>query len=289
MTKYQSIFFFTSLSFAQCSYAASDHQESRFGKFDASAELGYVMTASTSKSDSKRLIFKTSINNQTENFRHDFRFSTFFRQDEEKVDKNDPDSDTIPVTKSEKYFASLESTYLVSKDGDGIPLFMSYETDRINKNYAYQASVATGYNYKILDSEVDYLEFSVGPGYAFDKLKKSFRTYFDENDNEVEAGDQNVVDSKTTTTFYEESRKEFILRAAATYKREIAKNVNFNAGYSVERSAENIKTKLESAITMKVNGSLAVKASLVSNQNTNSGNDQVNKDKINSVTLVYKF
>lgn len=271
------------------SVAASKKPNDKFGKFVASVELGYIMTSGNT--DSTSIVFKADIGNETESFRNQFSFDSLFKQQDEETDETDDSGKklTQTVTKEEKYSASAQTNYKVNEEGDAILAFASYETDRFS-NFHYQASIATGYNTRLLDSKTGFLDLSIGPGYSFDALIVEVN---DQNQRVTNGTNENgeaikvvLKDAQGNPLMGDqENRNQLIWRAAATYQRKITEQIKFRSAYSIEDGDFNRKSEFEASITMQVNGSLAVKALFKSKKNSADNSD----DKQNRITLVYNF
>ncbi|EWH11967.1 hypothetical protein DS2_02248 [Catenovulum agarivorans DS-2] len=262
------------------SVAASKKTDDKFGKFVASVELGYIMTSGNTESTS--IIVKTDIGNETESFRNQFSFDSLFKEDEIEIVKNG-EKRTIKKTSKEQYAASAQTNYKVNDEGDAILAFASYETNRFSA-FHYQASIATGYNTRVLDSSTGFLDLSLGPGYSFDSLIVKVN----EQNQQVDGSGNVITDNNgNPITGDEENRNQLIWRAAATYQRKITDQIKFKSAYSIEDGDFNRKSEFEASITMQVNGSLAVKASVKNKKNSSSG--VLSNDKQNRITLVYNF
>ncbi|MER2490709.1 DUF481 domain-containing protein [Catenovulum sediminis] len=265
-----------------CAYASKQTPSEKFGKFVASVELGYIMTSGNTESTS--FIVKADVGNETESFRNQFSFDSLFKQDEVTLTDNETGVQyTEKVTSKEKYSTSVQTNYKVNEDGDAILAFGSYESNRFS-NFHYQASIATGYNTRLLDSNTGFLDLSFGPGYSFDSVKVKVNA-----DNQQIDGSGNLIldDSGNPIIGDEEARNQLIWRAAATYQRKITEEIKFKAAYSIEDGDYNTKSTFESSLTMQVNGSLALKAAILNKRNSSDGTSS--SDKRNSITLVYNF
>lgn len=271
------------------SVAASKKPNDKLGKFVASVELGYIMTSGNT--DSTSVIFKADVGNETESFRNQFSFDSLFKQQDEETGETDDSGKklTATVTKEEKYSASAQTNYKVNEEGDAILAFASYETNRFSA-FHYQASIATGYNTRLLDSKTGFLDLSIGPGYSFDALIVEVN---DQNQRVTNGTDENgkaikvvLKDAQGNPLMGDqENRNQLIWRAAATYQRKITEQIKFRSAYSIEDGDFNRKSEFEASLTMQVNGSLAVKASIKSKKNSADKSD----DKQNRITLVYNF
>ncbi|WP_017445859.1 DUF481 domain-containing protein [Gayadomonas joobiniege] len=258
---------------------ASENRE-KLGEFTASVEFGYIMTSGNTSTTS--FIVKTDVGFETESFRNQFEFDSLFKQDEISFTDDEGNERTKDVTSKEKYFASAQTNYKLNEKGDAVLAFGSYETDRFS-GFHYQASLATGYNTRLLDSATGFLDFSIGPGYAFDSIRHNV------NENNERLNGNNVVYDENGMPVMgdAEPRSQFILRGAATYQRKLMKGVNFRAAYSIEDGDYNTKSTFETSLTMQINGSLSLKASIRDKRNTNETSS--NKNKRNTITLVYDF
>lgn len=164
----------------------------------------------------------------------------------------------VEQTAAQKIFFSGQGDYKLTNPSHRLFAFSSYENDRFS-NFDFQATIAAGWSQEVWNDEKSNFKYSIGPGYSIaDDLEG----------NEVNG---------------------FIVRSSAEYVWNISETATFRQSVSSELGDENTKSKSETALTAKINGSLAMSLSYVMNHNSEVAEDKKNLDSIVAVTLVYSF
>lgn len=175
-------------------------------------------------------------------------------------------SDTVPNdlgedvdrTTEQKFFASAQGNYKLENPDHRLFAFASYEDNRFS-NFKFQGTVAAGWNQKVWEDEKSSFDYSIGPGYSF-------------------AEDQNG-----------ESINGAIVRGAFNYNWNISETSRFTQTFSTEYGADNVKSRIESAITAQIAGGLSLKVSVKFDHNSDVADGVEKLDTETAATLVYSF
>ncbi|WP_157964727.1 DUF481 domain-containing protein [Algibacillus agarilyticus] len=241
----------------------------------ASSELGITDTSGNTTGTLAKL--KTDFEYDAQMFRTTVNFDLLYKTDEKDKTVVDPDTnENIKVTEknttAHKYNIAVQSNYKVTQKNQAIFARVSYDKDRFS-SFDYQATLTFGYNTRLLRSDESFLDLSMGPGMAFDATFQ--------NELNEETGQNEKV--KVSDSYFQ-------LYSAAKYERKLSDTAYFTQRLSVEGNLEdNTKTVSDTAITSKINGSLALKASIkfIHNSTVKDGFDKT--DTVTGATLVYTF
>jgi len=219
--------------------------------FTLDGEFGLILT--TGNTETTSVSAGLTAKQELENWSNDYLVEGLYKKETNQVDGEDVDQ-----VSAQKFFASAQGNYKLENPDHRLFGFASYEDDRLGA-YKYQATLAAGWNQKVWQNEVSSFEYSVGPGYAFQET------------NEGEDADS------------------FIVRGSAAYQWNISDTAKFTQTLSTEVGSDNTKSRAETALTAKINGSLSMKVALKLDHNTDVPDTRKNLDSETSVTLVYTF
>ncbi len=217
--------------------------------FSMDGEFGLIVT--TGNTESSTMKAKLSAHQELEMWSNDFSLEGLYKQDE------DDDTNKKETTAQNIYMAG-QANYKLSNPNHRLFLFGSYEDDRFS-SYNYQSTLALGWSERLWETKKTKFEYSIGPGYAF------VETDEDEDESSV------------------------ILRGSMDFHWKISESANFSQLVSTEYGQYNTKSRSETALTAKINGSLAMKLSLTMDHNSNVSSDTEKLDTTTAVTLVYTF
>lgn len=220
--------------------------------FTMDGELGVIFTTGNTETTSVK--GRISANQELEMWTNDYLLEALYQQDKEDNELGE----SVTKTTAQRFFLSAQGNYKLENPKNRLFAFASYEDNRFGA-FAYQATIAGGWNSQWFKTENSRLNYSIGPGYAF----------AEEQDGKDVSG--------------------FIIRAAMDYQWKISDTSTFKQIVSTEIGANNTKSKSETSITAKINGSLSMKASLLLNHNTDVADGRENLDTETAVTLVYTF
>lgn len=178
-----------------------------------------------------------------------------------KRSSTEVDGKDVSATSAQKLFFSSQVDYKLADPNNRIFLYGEYEDKRFS-GFDYQSTVAVGWTSKLWRDEISELKYSVGPGYAVSKYEKS----------------QNLPDNQG-----------IIVRAAFEYKHKFNQQATFRQFVSTEAATYATKTKSETSLSTKINGSLAMKLTFVMNHDSSVSEDSDQLDTETAVTLVYQF
>ncbi len=259
------------LSFSALSLA-EDGAESK--SIAADAEIGVIITTGNTESSSYK--GKIDIRQDLENWKNQYIFEGFYKQDvvtsTREVPVNDGSNTTTIETFEEdqttenKYFLSLQSDYKLSDEDAAFFVYGEYEKNRFS-GFDYQSTIALGYSDRLFKTDNSSLTYDIGPGWKTDRLE--------------DVGD---VEGETENTF--------IIRAAAEYMYQFSENAKFtqtiSSNYSTDAN-KNTKTKAVSALTTQINSTFALKVSYTVDHNSEVSGDRKKADTATAITLVYSY
>ena len=136
---------------------------------------------------------------------------------------------------------------------------LRYDRDQFS-SFRYQASVAAGYGYRVILTEVHRLTVEAGPGYQFAEIRDT-----GESDNQA------------------------ILRGLANYRWRIAEATRLTNRLLVESGSSN--TFLENALSLGValNSRLSLSTGVTVTHNTDVEPGRKKTDTLTTINLVYNF
>ena len=220
--------------------------------FTMDGEFGLIVTTGNTETTSVK--GKISAHQELESWSNDFVAEALYKKDEVTNDNDEEESQTT----AQKYFLSGQANYKLENPDHRLFGFASYEDNRFS-SFDYQATIAAGWSQKVWDDEESKFEYSIGPGYAFNKKLDG------ENENSA------------------------IVRAALDYQWKISDTATFKQLLSTEVGSDNTKSKSETSVSAQLNGALSMKFSITLDHNTETAADRENLDTQTAVTLVYTF
>lgn len=215
----------------------------------SSAELGYVMTTGNSETSTTNAKFDAT--HEKDAWRHNVHAEAFGAKTTDSVTD-------IETTSAERYQLSGKSDYKYSEFNYVFGL-INYDKDRFS-GFEYQTTAAVGYGRRLLNDDDMTLDLEVGPGIRIIKL-------------------DGAADSDS----------EGVLRMAAKYKWNISPTSTFTEDFSIDAGSDLTVSKSVTALTAKVNSSLAMKISLTLRNNSEVPIGKEETDTETAVTLVYSF
>jgi len=212
-------------------------------EFTLDGEFGLIVT--TGNTEATTVKGKITGHQELESWSNDFTAEALYQKDDED-------------TTAQEYFISGQGNYKLENPDHRIFIFGSYEDNRFG-GYDYQSTIAAGWSEKLWSDDTSKFEYSVGPGYSFNKTNTG------------------------------ESENSAILRGALAYERQISETATFKQALSTEVGSDNTKSRSETSVSAQLMGALSMKFSLVLDHNTQvaAGSDKL--DTQTAVTLVYTF
>ena len=227
-------------------------QDDEVKPFTMEGELGFISTSGNTETTS--ISAGIQAHQELEKWSNDYILKGLYKKETVEGD----DGEDIEFTSAQKFFGSAQGNYKLANPDNRLFGFASYEDDRFS-NFNYQATVAAGWNQKVLQNKRHTLEYSIGPGYSF-----------------IETQDGENLDS-------------MIVRASSAYSWKISDTAKFTQTVSTEVGADNTKSRAESALTATISGNLSMRLSFKLDHNTNVEDDVEKLDTETAVSLVYNF
>lgn len=227
-------------------------QDDEVKPFTMEGELGFIST--TGNTDTTSINAGITANQEFESWSNDYIIEGLYRQETVEGDNGED----VDVTSAQKFFASAQGNYKLENPDNRLFVFTSYEDDRFS-NFNYQATVAAGWNQKLIQNKNHKLEYSIGPGYAFVETQEG------------------------------ESQNSMIVRASTIYSWKISDTAKFTQTASTEVGDENTKSRAESALTATISGNLSMRLSFKVDHNTQVAEGVEKLDTETAVSLVYNF
>ncbi|RZF79161.1 DUF481 domain-containing protein [Pseudoalteromonas sp. CO325X] len=233
--------------------------------WEANAELGAIITSGNTETTT----FKGALNvkHNLENWNNEYKLDGIYKEDEVEKD----DGTKVTERTNEKYFASAQGNYKLNEENAHLFVYGSYLSDYFGA-YRQEAVVSGGYGLRLLDTDTMVLNAEIGPGYK----------YFQYPDDSTEVGDDGEL-------LADEWEGEVIALAKADYTWQISEGAKFTQLVAMEYGSTNTKTRSETALLTKINGSLQMKVGFNVTHNSDVADDKENTDTETALTLVYNF
>lgn len=161
-------------------------------------------------------------------------------------------------TSAQRFYASAQGNYKLENPNYRLFLFSSYLDDRLS-NFDYQSTLAAGWNHKLWSNENSSFEYSIGPGYAYDKTQLGVK------------------------------QQGLIARASGIYNWKISDTAKFIQTLSTEVGADNTKSRSETILNASISGSLSMQVTIKMNHNSQVNEGVEKLDTETGVQLVYSF
>jgi len=136
---------------------------------------------------------------------------------------------------------------------------LRYDRDQFS-SFRYQASIAAGYGYRLIRTEVHRLTVEAGPGYQFAEIRDTGET-----DNQA------------------------ILRGLANYRWQIAEATRLTNRLLVESGTSNTFVENALSLGVAINSRLSLSTGLTVTHNTDVEPGRKKTDTLTTVNLVYNF
>lgn len=227
--------------------------------WQSSAELGYVNVSGNTNTETVKAAFDISYAiNKWEHKAHAEALSSKSKTTDDAV---------IPAVTTEertaaKWLASAQTDYKF-KELDYFYGLVAYEDDRFS-GFDYQAKIGVGYGRRVIHTDSHTLKLEIGPGYRSYKLEQPAPPAEDKHD-------------------------EAFLRLNASYLWKLSETSKFTEDLSSESGEEQDEWKSVTALTAKINSTLAMKISHTVKHLEEVPVGTENYDRETAVTLVFTF
>ena len=231
--------------------------------WDITSELGAIITSGNTETTTLKGGIKALHN--LENWNNEYKIDGLYKEDE--VENSDGTKETQRT--NEKYSLSAQGNYKLNEEHSHLYIYGSYVSDYFGA-YRNEAVISAGYGRRLLDRSDMWLNAEIGPGYK----------YFEFPEGSV---DEDGIPNAG------ESDSEIIALGKLDYNWQISDNAKFTQLVAVEYGDTNTKTRSETALLAKINGSLQMKVAYNITHNSDVADDKENTDTATSLTLVYSF
>ncbi len=219
--------------------------------YSMDGEFGFILTTGNTETTSLTAGLKGT--QELEQWSNEYTLEALYKQDDIK----DSDGGTTETT-AQKIFVSGQGNYKLTNPKQRLFAFASYEDDRFS-NFAYQSTVAIGWNEKVINTPKQSFNYSIGPGYSF-------------------AEDQDGTDLSSV-----------VVRGAIDFAYKLSETAKITQVISSEYGEDNVKTRSKTSVSAKLANGISMKVSLKLDHNTEVDEGRDNLDTETSVTLVYTF
>ncbi len=214
--------------------------------------LGMIVT--TGNTETTTVNASLTSRHELESWSNDYNIEGLFKQ--ESVPNLDGEREQR--TSAQRVFASAQGNYKLENPRYRLFVFSSYLDDRFS-NFDFQSTVAAGWNHRLWRRDRSSFEYSLGPGYAYDRTRLGV----------VQQG--------------------LITRAAAIYNWQISDTAKFIQTISTEVGSDNIRSRSETILNATISGSLSMQLTVKMNHNTQVDEGIEKLDTETGVQLVYSF
>ena len=233
--------------------------------WDVTSELGAIVTSGNTETTTLKGGIKVLHN--LENWNNEYKLDGIYKEDEIENDQGVKETQRT----NEKYSISAQGNYKLNEKHSHLFIYGSHVSDYFGA-YRNESVISAGYGLRLIDRSDMWLNAEIGPGSKYFQYPDD-STEVDENGNSL-AG---------------EREGEAIALGKVDYNWQISDSARFTQLVSVEYGDTNTKTRSESAILAKINGSLQMKVAYNITHNSDVADDKENTDTETSLTLVYSF
>ena len=233
--------------------------------WDVTSELGAIVTSGNTETTTLKGGIKVLHN--LENWNNEYKLDGIYKEDEIENEQGVKETQRT----NEKYSISAQGNYKLNEKHSHLFIYGSHVSDYFGA-YRNESVISAGYGLRLIDRSDMWLNAEIGPGYKYFQYPDD-STEVDENGNSL-AG---------------EREGEAIALGKVDYNWQISDSARFTQLVSVEYGDTNTKTRSESAILAKINGSLQMKVAYNITHNSDVADDKENTDTETSLTLVYSF
>ena len=233
--------------------------------WDVTSELGAIITSGNTETTTLKGGVKVLHN--LENWNNEYKLDGIYKEDEIENDQGVKETQRT----NEKYSISAQGNYKLNEKHSHLFIYGSHVSDYFGA-YRNESVISAGYGLRLIDRSDMWLNAEIGPGYK----------YFQYPDNSTEVDDNG-------NSLAGEREGEAIALGKVDYNWQISDSARFTQLVSVEYGDTNTKTRSESAILAKINGSLQMKVAYNITHNSDVADDKENTDTETSLTLVYSF
>ncbi len=233
--------------------------------WEVTSELGAIVTSGNTETTTLKGGLK--VLHHLENWNNEYKIDGIYKEDEVEDENGDKDKQRT----NEKYSASAQGNYKLNEKNSHLFIYGSHVSDYFGA-YRTESVISAGYGLRLIDQPDMWLNAEFGPGYKF----------FEYSDDSTQVDDDGNL-------LAGESDSEVIALGKLDYNWQISDSARFTQLVSVEYGDSNTKTRSETALLAKINGSLQMKVAFNVTNNSEVADDEESTDTETSLTLVYSF
>jgi putative salt-induced outer membrane protein YdiY len=228
--------------------------------WEITSEVGAIIT--TGNTETTTLKGGIKAKHELESWENEYKLSGIYKEDEIT------DGDTkVTRRTNEKYEASVQGNYKLNEKHSHLYVYGAYSSDYFGA-FRSESVVSLGYGTRFLNKPNMVLNAEIGPGYKYFEHQES------DDGSDPKSG---------------EFEGEAIALGKIDFNWKISDNARFTQTVSMEYGKSNTKTKSETALMTKINGSLQMKVAYNITHNSEVNVDKESTDTETSLTLVYSF
>jgi putative salt-induced outer membrane protein YdiY len=233
--------------------------------WDVTSEVGAIITSGNTETTTLKGGIKVLHN--LDSWNNEYKLDGIYKEDE--VENDDGSSEKQRT--NEKYSFSAQGNYKLNEKHSHLFIYGSHVSDYFGA-YRDESVISAGYGLRLLNENNMWLNAEFGPGYKF--FNYSDTSTAEDEDGNLLAGT---------------SDSEVIALGKLDFNWTISDNARFTQLVAVEYGDTNTKTRSETALLAKINGSLQMKVAFNVTNNSVVADDEESTDTETSLTLVYSF
>ncbi|AQP99425.1 hypothetical protein B0W48_06175 [Pseudoalteromonas aliena] len=233
--------------------------------WEVTSELGAIITSGNTETTTLKGGIK--IQHNLESWNNEYKIDGIYKEDEVENDNGSKEKQRT----NEKYSISAQGNYKLNEKHAHLFIYGSHVSDYFG-SYRSESVISAGYGLRLLNEKTMWLSAEIGPGYK----------HFTYPDDSTETDDSGKL-------LAGESDGEVIALGKLDYNWKISDNARFTQLVAIEYGDTNTKTRSETALLAKINGSLQMKVAYNITNNSDVADDKESTDTETSLTLVYSF
>lgn len=248
-------------STATTAFAAEQEQKT----WEVTSEVGAIITSGNTETTTLKGGIKV-LHNLT-SWHNEYKIDGIYKEDEVENSNGNKESQRT----NEKYSISAQGNYKLNEKHAHLFIYGSHVSDYFGA-YRSESVASVGYGLRLLSESNMWLNAEIGPGYKYFK--------YPDVSTEVDSNGVSLAG---------EYEGEAIALGKLDYHWQISDNARFTQLVTVEYGDTNTKTRSETALLTKINGSLQMKVAYNITNNSDVADDKEATDTETSLTLVYSF
>ncbi|CCQ10327.1 conserved protein of unknown function [Pseudoalteromonas luteoviolacea B = ATCC 29581] len=233
--------------------------------WEVTSEVGAIITSGNTETTTLKGGIEAK--HILELWENEYKFDGIYKEDEITEDDGSKRSERT----NEKYSASAQANYQINQKHSHLYVYGGHVSDYFGA-FRSESVISLGYGTRLINDKTMKLNAEIGPGYKYVKHQ--------ENSTDVDDNGMPLAGVR---------EGEPIALGKLDFSWKISDNAKFEQLVAVEYGDTNTKTKSETALLAKVNGSLQMKVAFNVTNNSDVAPGKENTDTETSLTLVYSF